>query len=92
MEEENKVVLLDEEGAEHEFEHLDTFEYNGEAYVVLIPLAEDAEEEADEVLIFRLVTDEEGQEALYAIEDEAELDMVFEEFKNRMRDEFDFED
>lgn len=94
MQEENSnVVLLDEEGNEHEFEHLDTFEYNGEAYVVLIPvLPEEDESDVDEVLIFRLVTDEEGEEALLAIEDEAELDMVFEEFKNRMKDEFDFED
>ncbi len=93
MEEESKVVLLDDEGMEHEFEHLDTFEYNGEAYVVLIPTANEEEgTEPDEVLIFRLVTDENGEEALYAIDDEAELDMAFEEFKNRMKDEFDFEE
>lgn len=88
-EEEGIVTLLDDQGNEHQFEHLDTFEYNGDTYVVLVPAIED--EDADEVLIFKLGTDENDQEVLLAIEDEAELDMVFEEFKNRMQDEFDFE-
>ena len=37
-------------------------------------------------------TDEEGNETLLFVEDEAELDMAFEEFKSRMNDEFDFEE
>ena len=48
--------------------------------------------EADEVLFFTLQTDDEGNEALTFVEDEAELDMVFEEFKTRMGDVYDFED
>ena len=84
------VTLLDDEGNEHNFEHLDTFEFNGETYVVLLPAEED-EEESDEVLIFALGKDEDGKEVLLPIEDEAELDMAFEEFKTRMADEFDFE-
>lgn len=87
--EENRfVTLLDEEGNPHEFEHIDSFEFNGEIYVCLIS-AED--EDADEVLIFTLHTDDEGNEALALVEDEAELDMAFEEFKKRMQEEFDFE-
>ena len=31
------VTMLDEEGNEHEFEHVDSFPFNGETYVVLIP-------------------------------------------------------
>lgn len=83
------VTLLDDEGNEHAFEHLDSFEFNGEVYVCLVPASED--EESDEVLIFTLSTDEEGKEALMLVEDEAELDMAFEEFKKRMQEEFDFE-
>lgn len=88
--EDGLVTLLDDEGNEHDFEHLDTFEYNGEAYVVLVPATDD--EEADEVLIFKLGTDEDDNEVLLAIEDEEELDEVFEEFKSRMQEEFDFEE
>lgn len=83
------VTLLDEEGNAHDFEHVDSFEFNGEIYVCLIP-ADDGGE-ADEVLIFTLNTDDEGNEALALVEDEAELDMAFEEFKNRMHEAFDFE-
>ncbi|MBE7036174.1 MAG: DUF1292 domain-containing protein [Ruminococcaceae bacterium] len=87
------VTLLDEDGNEHAFEHVDSFPFNGETYVVLIPTEEEvAAGEADEVLIFTLHTDEEGNEALLFVEDEAELDMAFEEFKSRMQDEFDFEE
>lgn len=92
-EEASIVTLLDEDGNEHEFEHIDSFPFNGETYVVLIPTEEEvAAGEADEVLIFTLQTDEEGNETLLFVEDEAELDMAFEEFKSRMNDEFDFEE
>lgn len=88
-EEDNIVMLLDENGEEHPFEHLDSFEFNGDVYVCMASAEEDAD--ADEVLIFTLSTDEEGNEALLLVEDEAELDMAFEEFKKRMQEEFDFE-
>lgn len=92
-EEASLVTLLDEDGNEHQFEHVDSFPFNGETYVVLIPTEEEiAEGEADEVLFFTLQTDDEGKEALSLVEDEAELDMIYEEFKLRMQDEFDFED
>ncbi len=87
------VTMLDEEGNEHQFEHIDSFPFNGETYVVLIPTEEEvAAGEPDAVLLFTLQTDSEGNEALTLVEDEAELDMAFEEFKNRMGDVFDFED
>ena len=93
QEEVSIVTLLDEEGNEHAFEHVDSFPYNGETYVVLIPTEQEiAAGEPDEVLFFTLQTDEEGNEALTLVEDEAELDMAFEEFKTRMQEEFDFED
>lgn len=88
-EDDGVVMLLDEDGNEHAFEHLDSFEFNGDVYVCMAPA--DEGEDSDEVLIFTLSTDEEGNEALLLVEDEAELDMAFEEFKKRMQDEFDFE-
>lgn len=88
-EDDGVVMLLDEDGNEHAFEHLDSFEFNGDVYVCMA--SADEGEDSDEVLIFTLSTDEEGNEALLLVEDEAELDMAFEEFKKRMQDEFDFE-
>lgn len=92
-EEPSIVTMLDEDGNEHEFEHVDSFPFNGETYVVLIPTeAEVLAGEPDEVVFFTLQTDSEGNETLTFVEDEAELDMVFEEFKTRMGDVYDFED
>ncbi len=85
------VTMVNEDGEKHDFLHLDSFELNGETYVVLLP-ADEGDEECEEVLIYTLKVEEDSSETLLPIEDEAELDMAFEEFKNRMSDEYDFED
>ena len=89
-EEEGLVTMVNEDGEQHNFLHLDSFEFNGEVYVVLLP-ADEGDEDCDEVLIYTLKVEEDGSETLLPIEDEAELDMAYEEFKNRMSDEYDFE-
>ncbi len=89
-EEEGIVHLVNDEGEEHAFLHLDSFAFNGETYVVLLP-ADEGDEDCDEVLIYTLRVEEDESETLMPIEDEAELDMAYEEFKNRMHDEYDFE-
>ncbi len=84
------VILVDENGDEVEFEHIDTIEMNGNEYVVLAPLEEeDAEEhEEEEVIILKVEHNEEGEDSFVTIEDEDELDEVFEEFQARMEEEF----
>lgn len=89
-EEEGIVTMVNEDGEHHNFLHLDSFEFNGEVYVVLLP-ADEGDEDCDEVLIYTLKVEEDGSETLLPIEDEAELDMAYEEFKNRMSEEYDFE-
>ncbi|WHH60183.1 DUF1292 domain-containing protein [Petroclostridium sp. X23] len=83
------IVLVDENGEEVEFEHLDTIEMNDSHYVVLLPVS-DVEE--DEVVILKVEEGEGEEDNLVAVEDEEELNEVFEEFKTRMEDEFDFVD
>lgn len=85
------VTMVNEDGEKHDFLHLDSFELNGEVYVVLLP-ADEGDEECEEVLIYTLKVEEDGSETLLPIEDEAELDSAYEEFKNRMSEEYDFED
>lgn len=85
------IVLKDENGQEIEFEYLDTIERNGKEYIVLLPLEEVDEEEEGEVVILE-VKESEGEEEFLPVEDDEELNAVFEEFKERMKDEFDFED
>ncbi len=86
------VVLVDENGEEVEFEHLDTIELNGNEYVVLLPVNETEEEKAiDEVVILKIEHGE-ADDSFVSVEDDDELDAVFEEFRVRMEDEFDFEE
>lgn len=88
------VVLVDENGEEVEFEHLDTVELNDNEYVILLPLSEeeDTEDDVDEVVILKIEHNENGEDSFITVEDEEELQEVFEEFKTRMEDQYDFGD
>lgn len=95
MEEEKDdlVVLIDEDGEEIEFEHLDTIEMNGSEYVVLLPAsADDEDQEIDEVVILKVDYLEDGEETYISIDDDKELNLVFDEFKKRMQEQYDFDD
>ena len=47
------VILTDEEGVDHEFEHLDTIELNSQIYMAFVPagIPEDSEEPVELVLL-----------------------------------------
>ena len=61
------VTLIDEDGNEVEFEHIDTVEYNGVTYLAFIPA---------EISIMQIV-EENGEELLEAVEDDEIADAVF---------------
>ena len=90
----NIVVLNDEEGNEVQFEFLDLVELDDEEYVVLLPVTEEGEEEEGEVVILKVEdTDEDSEEESYVgVEDEEILNKVFEIFKEKYKDEFNFVD
>ena len=70
------MTIVDEDGTEFELEILASLEYNGFTYLAVIP-AMDAEEEADlEISILKSV-EEDGESVLCAIEDQTELDTVY---------------
>ena len=85
------VVLIGEDGEEVEFEHLDTIELDGNEYVVLLPIDEQEDEEADEVVILKIEHISEDEDSFSTIDDDDELNRVFEEFKSRMEDEYNFD-
>ena len=73
------LILIDEEGEEHEFELLAELEIEDEKYRVLVPFDdEEADEDEDEfeVVILKVVVDEEGNEFLSDIEDDEEWERV----------------
>lgn len=86
----NVIILNDENGNPVSFEFLDLIEYDGAEYVVLLPM----EEDADEVVILRLeeVADDPEVESYVSVEDEDTLNAVFEIFKQKFRDAFNFVD
>ena len=89
----NIVVLNDEDGNEVQFEFLDLIEFEGEQYVVLLPTEETEEEEAGEVVILKLEdTESEEEESYVSVDDEDTLNAVFEIFKDKFKDEFNFID
>lgn len=70
------ITIVDEEGTEYELEVLSTLEYNGNTYMAVIP-ADDGSDSLDlEVSIFKSI-EEDGESILCAIEDEAELQAVY---------------
>ncbi len=90
----NIIILNDENGEEVPFEFLDLIELDGEEYVVLLPVEED-EEEAEEVVILKLEdsdNEDEDQESYVSVDDEEILNKVFEMFKEKFKDEFNFVD
>lgn len=89
----NIIVLNDEEGNEVEFEFLDLIEYDSEEYVVLLPILEDGEEDEGEVVILKVEeTENDDEESYTSVDNEEVLAAVFEIFKDKFKDEFNFTD
>lgn len=81
------LELTDEDGNEVEFELVDSVDYEGEEYLILLPM----EEEDPEVVILKVVTDGKGNESYVTVDTEETLMAVFEIFKERFKDIFTFE-
>lgn len=88
----NIVILNDEEGNEVQFEFLDLIEYNEEEYVILLPVEDEISEEPGEVVILKVESTSEDEESYVSVEDEETLNKVFEIFKEKFKDDFDFVD
>ena len=91
----NIVILNDEDGNEVKFEFLDLVELDDEEYVVLLPVTEEGEEEEGEVMILKVEDnddDDAEEEAYVSVEDEEILNKVFDIFKEKFKDDFDFVD
>ena len=90
----NVVILNDEDGNEVRFEFLDLVELDDEEYVVLLPVAEEGEEEEGEVVILKVedVDEESDEESYVSVDDDETLNKVFEIFKEKFKDDFDFVD
>lgn len=85
----NTIVLTDDEGKEWNFELFDVSEYEGEQYIYLLPVDEQG---PSEIVILRVEEGDDGEEVYFGVDDERLLDALYQSFKERFRDEFDFLD
>ena len=76
------LTLVDEEGEQHEFEVLDVIDNDEGCFYALLPTFDDPQE----------VIDENGEEQLAEVEDEALLDRLAAEFERHFEELYDEED
>lgn len=87
-EEVNILTLTDENGEEVNFEYLDSVDYQGKEYLVLMP-EEDGE---TSIVILEVEPVDDEIENYLSVQDEAILDAVYGIFKDRYKDVLTFED
>ena len=82
------VTVTDEDGNEFELEHLDTLEYNGQVYMAFFPtVAEGEDQEAEDEeygLIILKVVEVDGEEQLSTLDNEEELEAVYQQFMEQL--------
>ncbi len=82
------VTVLDDEGNEHQFELLDAIETDTGRYVALLPIYTEAEAvlEDDGELVILEVVEEDGEDLLMPIEDDAVFEDIAAAFEERLAD------
>lgn len=89
MEEETGILTLtDEDGQEVDFEYLDSIDYAGREYLVLMP----ADQAETQIVILEVEPVDDENENYLSVNDEEILDAVYGIFKERYKDILTFED
>lgn len=87
----NFVTLTDDEGKEIELEYIDALEMNGETYMAFFPVVEEGKEEDEEEygLVILKQAIEDGEEILVTVDDEDELNAVYDKFMEQLMEDED---
>ena len=84
----NFVTLTDDEGNDIELEYVDALEHNGTTYMAFFPVVEEDSEDEDNEEEYGLVIlksqMENGEEFLVTIDDEEEIDKVYDLFMEQI--------
>lgn len=83
------ITIIDDDGAEFELEVLDTMDYNNQTFVAFLPADMDENDPDYGIIILRSVLDENGEELFESIDDEDELQDVYEHFSRILFDDED---
>ncbi len=77
------ITVTDDEGNDFELEHLGTLERQGTTYMAFVPADMDEDDEDFGLILLRVI-EENGEQLLADIDDEAELDAVYEQFMEEL--------
>ena len=82
------ITLTDDEGNDIELEYVDALEHNGTTYMAFFPVveedSEDEENEEEYGLVILKSQMENGEEFLVTIDDEEEIDKVYDLFMEQI--------
>ena len=80
------ISVTDEDGNEFELEHLGTLEHDGVTYMAFVPADMDEEDEDFGMIILQVI-EENGEELLADVDDEALLNRVYDQFMEELFEE-----
>lgn len=81
------ITIIDDDGQEFELEVLDSMDYKGETFTAFLPANMDEEDPDYGLIILRVVQDENGDELFESIDDEEQLQDVYDHFMVLLFDE-----
>ena len=85
------ITITDEQGQEFNLEHLATTEVDEQLYMAFLPADIDEDHENYGIVILKVVEDNDDF-LLEAIEDESQLERIYEVFVNLLANEEDFDE
>ena len=85
------ITIVDEDGQEIELEVLDTMDYKGKTFMAFLPADMEEDDSDYGMIILRSVLDEKGEEVFESIDDDEELNDVYEHFMKLLFDDEDDE-
>ena len=86
------ITLTDDDGKEYAFEILDAIETDEGRSLAMLPYFADAKERLDdsgELVLVKVITDEDGEEYFEDIADDDEYETIAEFFIQRLSEEYD---
>jgi len=74
------ITIIDDDGQEFELEVLDSMDYKDQTFVAFLPANMDENDPDYGIIILRSILDENGDELFESIDDDDELQDVYEHF------------
>ncbi len=77
------ISITDDEGNEFQLEHLDTIEFKDALYMAFLPADMDENDEDYGMIILKVI-EENGEEILATVDDDRELEVVYNKFMEQV--------